>query len=109
MAEAYKVLAQSNPTATTLIDVYTVPSSTSSVVSSIVIANRSASKRTYRISVAVAGASDSNEQYLVYDAELSGNETYTYTLGITLSTTDVVRVYVSAADISFNLFGTEIT
>jgi hypothetical protein len=40
MATTYKVLAQSAPAATTDTDVYTVPSATSSVISTIVIANR---------------------------------------------------------------------
>lgn len=109
MAETYKVLAQSNPIATTLTDAYTVPASTSAVVSTIVIANRSSSKRTVRVSIAIAGATDNNEQYIIYDVELAGNEVQTYTLGITLATTDVIRVYASAQDISFNIFGTEIT
>jgi hypothetical protein len=109
MAETYKVLAQSDPTATTLTDVYTVPSSTSAVVSTVVVANRANAKRTFRLSVAIAGAVDTSQQYLIYDAELAANEVQTYTLGITLSATDKIRAYVSAQSISFNIFGTEIT
>jgi len=41
MANAYKVLAQSNPAATTNTDIYTVPSATETVISSIIIANQS--------------------------------------------------------------------
>ena len=109
MAETYKTLFQSNPSATTLTAAYTVPASTSAVVSTITVANRSATATTFRISVAVAGAVDDNKQYIAYDAEIGGNDTYTLTIGITLATTDVVRVYATLATLSFNGFGTEIT
>lgn len=106
--ETYKVIAQANPSAATLTDAYTVPASTEAVISSIVVANRSNTKTEFRISVAVSGAADSNEQYLAYDAEILGNETREFTLGITLSAGDVVRVYATLATVSFNVFGTEV-
>jgi hypothetical protein len=43
MANSYKVLAQNDLPATTLTAVYTVPSATETVISTIVIANRTAS------------------------------------------------------------------
>lgn len=109
MAQTIKVLAQSNPSATTLTAAYTVPGATSTVVSSIVVTNRSSSSTTFRISVAVAGAADSNEQYLYYDLTIPGNDTFIATIGGTLAATDVIRVYAAAATLSFNVFGTEIT
>lgn len=42
MANAYKVLGQSNLTAETATDVYTVPSATETVISTIIIANLAA-------------------------------------------------------------------
>jgi hypothetical protein len=109
MADTLKNLAQVNPSATTLTDGYTVPSSTQASISSIVIANRSATPTTFRISVAVGGAADNNKQYLYYDVPIGGNDTFVATLGITLATTDVVRVYAAAATLSFNIFGVEVT
>ncbi len=109
MSSTHKVLGQSNPSAATLTAAYTVPSVTEAVVSSVTVANRSATKTTFRLSVAVAGASDSDEQYLVYDAEIRGNETISLTLGVTLATTDIVRVYATLATLSFNIFGVELT
>jgi hypothetical protein len=109
MANTYKVLAQVNPSAASLTDGYTVPSSTSAVVSTIVVANRSVTGTSFRISVAVAGAGNDNKQYIAYDVQIGGNQTITLTLGITLATTDVVRVYATLATLSFNIFGTEIT
>lgn len=64
MANTYKVLSQTNPSATTLTDSYTVPAATQAIVSSISVANRSAISTSFRISVAIAGAAD--------DAKLDG-------------------------------------
>ena len=108
MAEAYKVLGQQNPSATTLTTLYAVPAATSVVSSSVVICNRSVAT-SFRLSVAVAGAADDNKQYLFYDTAINANETQTYTLGITLAATDVVRCYATLATLTFSLFGTEIT
>jgi len=49
-----------------------------------------------------------NSQYLVYDSTLAANATVSLSIGITLNSTDVIRVYSSSADLSFNVFGTEI-
>ena len=109
MAQTYKTLAQSNPSATTLTDAYTVPASTSTTISTIVVANRSSTATSFRISVAVAGAAGDPKQYLYYDIPIPGNDTFCATLGITLASTDVLRVYATLATLSFSLFGVEIT
>lgn len=109
MAQTYKVLGQVNPSAATLTTGYTVPAATSAVVSTVTVANRSAVATSFRLSVAVAGAADNNIQYLAYDVAINGNETQTFTLGLTLATTDVLRVYATLATLSFNIFGVENT
>lgn len=109
MAETRKVLGQLNPSATTLTALYTVPGATQAVCSTLVVCNQAASGGTYRISVAVAGAADAAMQYLAYDVSINLNSTNTYTLGITLGATDVVRVYASSTSMSFSLFGVELT
>ena len=109
MAETRKVLAQSNPNAATLTAAYTVPGSTEAIISTLTVANRSGTATSFRVSIAVGGAGDSNEQYLYYDIPIGGNDTFAATLGITLAATDVVRVYATLATLSFNLFGIELT
>lgn len=109
MTDTLKVLAQSNPVATTLTDAYTVPAATTVVVSSIVVANRSSTATTYRISVAIAGAADDNKQYIAYDAPINGNDVVPLLLGLSLGATDVIRVYAGAATLSFNIFGVQVT
>lgn len=108
MAETIKVLAQSNPAATTLTDAYTVPALTNAVISSIVVANRDSVAHSFRISVAVAGAANDNKQYLYFDVAIGGNDSFAATLGITLDAADVIRVFADAQQLSFNIFGTEI-
>lgn len=107
MSDVIKVLGQVAPGATTTTTLYTVPNLTQTTVSSLVICNRSAVGITYRVSVHVAGAAADDKQYLFYDKALDANETQTVVIGMCLNQTDEVKVYASAADASFNLFGVE--
>jgi hypothetical protein len=109
MAYTYKVLAQSAPSATTNTDIYTVGSGKQAIVSTITVANRSATSRSYRIAIRPAGATLANQHYIAYDVSLAANDTTALTLGITLTATDVVTVYASTADLSFGIFGSEIS
>lgn len=108
MATRYKVLGQVAPSATTATTLYTVPSLKETVVSTLVVANRSTSAITYRIAVRPAGATLANEHYLAFDVAVGPSDSTTLTLGITLSASDVVTVYASTANTSFSLFGSEI-
>lgn len=109
MAITYKVLGQSNPSATTPTTLYTVPSSTSTVCSTITICNQSSTAGSFRVAIRPAGATLAAEHYISYDTSVPGNDTVSLTIGITLAATDVVTVYASSTSISFNLFGSEIT
>lgn len=110
MATAYKVIAQRANTGTSLETLYTVPASTEVIVSSIVVANRSASARTFQLAVRPAGASIANQHYLAFNVPIAANDSTTLTLGITLEATDVISCATSSAnDLSFNVFGTLIT
>ncbi len=103
-----KILSQTKPTAASLTDSYTVPAATSTVISSIVVCNQSATATSFRISIAVAGLADTAKQYTHYDVPIDGNATYIATIGVGLQTTDVVRVYNTLATCSFTLTGVEI-
>ncbi len=106
---SYKVLAQSAPAATTATNVYTVPPTTETVISTIVIANRAAAAGTFRLSVRPNGASQTNAMYCAYDVPIAANDSTTLTLGITMDAADVLTAYCSSADMSINVFGTEIS
>jgi len=104
---AKKVLGQVNPSATTLTTLYTVPSAKEAVVSSISVANLTATAATFRLAVRPAGASISNEHYLGYDITVGASDTTIITVGLTLATTDVLSVYASTANVAFQAFGDE--
>lgn len=109
MADTLKVLGQVDPAATTTTTLYTVPDKTMTTISSIVAANRTGSPITFRLSVHVAGAGADDKQYLYYDKSVAANDSLTIVIGITLNQTDVLKVYTSAVDMSFNVFGCETT
>jgi hypothetical protein len=109
MANAYKVLGQSAPSATTATALYTVPSATEAVISTIVIANRAATAASFRLSVRPNGTAQANQHYLAYDVPIAGKDSTTLTLGITMDAADVITVYASTANLSFNVFGSEIS
>lgn len=108
MATTYKVLGQSNPSATTATTAYTVPSATQTIVSTITATNLGAAPAAYRLAVRPSGETLANKHYIVYDSSVAPQSTDTLTLGITLNATDVVTVYASTATMAFNLFGSEI-
>lgn len=108
MAITYKVLGQVNPAATTASTLYTVPASTSTVISTIAICNQAATSTSFRVAVRPAGATLAALHYINYDTALPANDTITATLGITLAATDVITVYAGSSTVSFSAFGSEI-
>lgn len=109
MAEALKVLAQVAPAATTLTDLYTVPALTSVTASTLTVCNQNSTAIKFRVSVAIGGAANATKQYLYYDVTILKNDSFSATVGLTLGASDVVRVYADTANVSFNLFGVEVT
>ena len=110
MPTTYKVLGQANPSATTETILYTTPSSTQTVVSSVAICNQAGTSATYRIAVRpAADATTASKHWIVYGATVAANDSIMLTLGLTLATGDVVRVYGSSANLSFSAFGSEIS
>lgn len=108
MAATYKVLGQIIPAAATLTTLYTVPAATHAVCSTLAICNQGVST-TFRVAVRPAGAAIEAKHYIVFDASVNQYDAVFLTLGVTLATTDVVSVLAGTANVSFGLFGTEIT
>jgi hypothetical protein len=109
MPTVYKVLGQSAPSATTATTLYTVPSATEAVISTISVCNRGTASATFRVSVRPNGAALANQHYLVFDASVTPKDTLFLTVGSTMDASDVLEVYASTADFSFNAFGSEIS
>ena len=104
---AKKVLGQSNPSATTLTTLYTVPSAKEAVVSTISVANLTSTAATFRLAVRPAGASITNAHYIGYDITVGASDSTLITVGLTLAATDVISVYASTANLVFQAFGDE--
>lgn len=109
MAESFKVLGQVNPAAATPTKLYTVPGSTSTVVSTLVVCNQGGSPGTFRVSIRIGGEGDDPKQYLFFESVVNASAVVSATLGITLAATDEIWVQASSTDFSFNAFGDEIT
>lgn len=109
MATTYKVLGQSNPSGNTATTLYTTPSDTATVASTLTICNQAATAATFRAAIRPAGETLAAKHYISYDTNIPANDTISLTLGLTLAQTDIVTVYANSASLSFNLFGSEIT
>jgi hypothetical protein len=108
MATTYKVLGQLEPAATTETTLYTVPSATEAVCSTLSVCNKAAAAGSFRIRIKINNAADDDKQFVAYDAPIASKDTLLLTFGATLSAGDVVVAYGSSADITFQLFGSEI-
>lgn len=108
MPTTYKILGQSNPVANTLVTLYTCPTGSNTVVSTITVCNQSNSA-TFRISVNTSSYAVSSNSYIVYDNFVNQYDSVFLTLGLTVGAGDKVSVYSSTPNVSFNAFGTELT
>jgi hypothetical protein len=111
MPTTYKILGRKHSAATTMEELYSVPSATSTVVSTITICNIANAARTYRIAVKPAtGTTLAAEHYIAYDVTIAANDTTSLTLGLTLATLNSIHVYASASNsLTFQAFGSEIS
>jgi hypothetical protein len=109
MAVNYAVLGQSNPAADTNTDLYTVPSSTQAIISTITVAQLAAGYSAYRIAVRPGGATLANAHYLAYGVEVYEKTAQTITIGLTLDAGDVVTVRADSANVAFGIYGSEVT
>ena len=112
MPTTYKVLAQGAPSSTSTVDLYTVPASTQTVVSTLVVCNRAAANASYNIAIRPAAASLSNQHYIAFNTLIPANDAITLTIGMTLGNTDVITVQantIGVNNLGFTLFGSEVT
>lgn len=110
MATAYKYSqVQGTASTSTYATLYNTPSATEAVISSIVICNRSSSNVTVRIGLDTSAGTPGASEFLVYDAEIPGNDTISLTLGITLDASKYIRVSSSANTCTFSAFVSEIS
>ena len=111
MATVYKRLGAIASTGTigTADTVYTVPSATAAVVSTIAICNTAATSATYRIAISTT-TSFVAAGYIVYGATVAANDTVFLTCGFTLDATNkYLLASASASTVSFTAYGSEIS
>jgi hypothetical protein len=115
MPTAYKILGQTLPTANTLSNVYVVPTSTSAIVSTITICNQSSANANVDIMIRPINETLANKHYLVKGVTIPRADTMILSPGVTLNASVIVAVNnavasgETAANVSFNIFGVELT
>lgn len=109
MPTTYKVLGQSYPTAATATTLYTVPSATQTVVSTITICNQSINADTIRVAIRINGATLEVNDYIMFEEPVAGYSMVSLTAGLTLSAGDIITIYSTNGTCSFNAFGSEIS
>ena len=108
MATTYKVLGQLSST-TSAVSLYTCPSATQTIVSSIVITNREAAENTFRIILRPNNETLADKHYIAYDTPITANNVIALTLGITMDASDQLYVLGSDTNLTFQAFGSEIS
>lgn len=106
MATTYKILGQITGSVATA-SLYTVPAATQTVVSSLVLCNRSSAATTYYVAVVPSGSTLANQHWLAYNIAITGSDSTALTLGLTLGAYDSIQVSGLATG-SFSVFGSEI-
>lgn len=111
MPNTYKTMGQAAPAANTDTVLYTVPASTQFIESTLSVCNRNIAglTATFRVAVVPKGETLSNKHYVCFDQGLESRSTETLTLGLTLNAEDRIVVRGSTADLSFSLFGCEVS
>jgi methenyltetrahydromethanopterin cyclohydrolase len=110
MATNYKVLGQIAPDAMDAVNLYTVPASTSAIVSSVVVANRSSTPDIFRLGTNIFGeGTGSSKSWIAFNTPIASNDSTVITLGITLAASDFLRVRSTNGTTTFSAFGVEIS
>jgi hypothetical protein len=115
MPTTYKILGQTLPTANLLSNVYVVPTSTSAIVSTITICNQSSANANVDIMIRPINETLANKHYLVKGVTIPRADTMILSPGVTLNASVIVAVNnavvsgETAANVSFNVFGVELT
>ena len=115
MATAYKILGQTLPAANTLSNVYVVPTSTSTIVSTITITNQDTANANVDIIVRPVNEALSAKHYLLRNVQIPRADTLILSPGLTLNASVILAVNNAVstgetfANVSFNAFGVELT
>jgi hypothetical protein len=106
----YKILGQSHPSGTTEVDLYTVPTSTQAVISTLTVTNVTGSSANARVWIRNNGATTAHANAILFDVPVAANSVAAFTLGLTIDAADVITVRTTTGNsLTFQAFGSEIT
>lgn len=111
MATTYKTLGQAASTGAieTYDTLYTVPASTSAIVSNIVVCNLTASAQYVRLACSTA-TTPARKDFIAYGVTVPANDTIPLVIGVTMdATVKYLLCSSTSASVSFSAFGAEIT
>jgi hypothetical protein len=112
MAQTYKRLGAISPTANTQTNVYIVPAATEAVVSTITVCNQGTSNILYSLAVMPAGdyASPAGDKdFIARDVTVPSLDTIILTIGLTGNAGTVFAANTNNTNVSFSMFGSEIS
>jgi hypothetical protein len=110
MPITYKILGQIAPAPASNTMLYVVPAGSNTVVSTLNVCNMGFVPSTFRAMLRPANTQVMAPQHFIaYDTWVPPNDTIVITAGFTLATTDAIYVYANTANLSFNVFGSEIS
>ena len=104
MANTAKVLARTAASTTTTTNLYTVPSATTTVVTSIAVTNTSASSRTFTMALGPSGSTVA----LFTAVSIAANTTTIIDCKQVLTASQVITGGASTTDVMFHISGMEI-
>jgi hypothetical protein len=112
MAQTYKRLGAINPSANTQTNVYVVPASTEAVISSIVICNQDSTNVSYSLIMMPSAAFASPAaaaNYVIRGAVVPAADSIILTIGLTANAGSIFAANTNNPNVSFSMFGSEIT
>ena len=86
--------------ATSSTTLYTVPASTTSLITNIVVANENASEQNFTITF--------DSVSIFYQAKIAANSTASFDLKQSLATTKIIAGFASSTDVKYHITGAEI-
>lgn len=112
MPQTYKRLGAISPSANTQTNVYVVPAATEAVISTITICNQGSQNASYSLAVMPASSFSSPANaadFIVRGAVVPPADSIILTIGLTANAGTVLAANTQNSQVSFAMFGSEIT
>lgn len=93
---------------TTYTTLYNTTASTTAVISTIAVCNRSANNKQYRIGIDDSAGTPATNEFIAFDATVAANDTSFITVGVCLSNNQYIRVSSTDNTVTFSAFVSEI-